>query len=143
MVVSRSSRRAEEERTYAEGDLGGEESDSLVGVEGRLDVGALDNVLVTAHGLEEGIGEDGSGCRQIRTSVPTLRTTALWTRLTVSHGEGGGSRSVLGLDDLVSSELDPLDEVGESVSSGLDNLLSVGVLGEEGDDRGTCTSSSV
>jgi len=31
-------------------------------------------------------------------------------RLTETHGEGSGSGTGLGLDDLVTTELDPLDE---------------------------------
>lgn len=104
----------------AEGDGGGEEGDSLVGVEGRLDVGAEGDVLLAVEGAEDGVGELGSG---------------------VSHREGSGSGSVLGLDDLISTELDALDESGEAVSSSLDNLLALGGLREEGNDGGSRVSS--
>ena len=53
--------RAVGKATHAEGNLGGEEGDALVGVEGRVNEGALDDVFVTTDGLEEGVGEDGSG----------------------------------------------------------------------------------
>lgn len=49
-------------KTDAKSDLGGEESDTLVGVKGRVNVSALDNVLVTTHGLKDGVSEDGTGC---------------------------------------------------------------------------------
>jgi hypothetical protein len=103
-----------------EGDGRGEELDSLVGVKGRLDVGAEGDVLLAVDGAEDGIGELGSG---------------------VGHREGGGSSSVLGLDDLISTELDALDESGESVSSSLNNLLALGGLREEGNDGGSRVTS--
>lgn len=104
----------------AEGDGRGEEGDSLVGVEGRLDVGAEGDVLLAVDGAEDGVGELGSG---------------------VGHGEGGGSGSVLGLDDLISTELDALDESGEAVSSSLDDLLALDGLREKGNDGGSRMSS--
>lgn len=61
--------------------------------------------------------------------------------LTVSHREGGGSSSVLGLDDLVTTELDALDESGEGLSTLLDELLALGDLRQEGDDRGSRVTS--
>jgi hypothetical protein len=52
---------------------------------GKIDESGLDNVLLSLVGLEDGLSEAESG---------------------VSHGEGGGSGTGLGLDNLVSSELD-------------------------------------
>lgn len=93
----------------AELDVGSKVLNTLLGEDIRLDEGGLDNVLLAGDGgLEEGVGEAGTS---------------------ESHGEGGRAGSVLGLDDLVTSEL---DAVGQS----LDLLLGEGVagLGEEGDD---------
>ena len=46
--------------THTKGDLGREEVNALVGVQRRLDEGALDNVLVATHSLQESIGENGT-----------------------------------------------------------------------------------
>lgn len=61
---------------------------------------------------------------------------------TVSHREGGRSSSVLGLDDLISSKLDALDEGGVGLSSSLNNLLSLSSLGQQWDDGDTRVSSN-
>ena len=53
------------------------------------------------------------------------------------HGEGSGSSAVLGLDDLVTSELDAL---GEGLEVGLSEA-SVLDLGEEGENGGSGVSS--
>lgn len=49
----------------------------------------------------------------------------------VSHREGGGTKSLLSLDDLITAELDAVDEDIELVSWDLDSWLG---LGEEWDD---------
>lgn len=96
----------------AELDLGGEEVDTLVLVERGLNEGGLDDTLLALSGLEEGFGEAGTG---------------------ESHGEGGGTGTVLGLDDLVTTELDAVHEL---VAGGTFDVGVVG-LGEEGDDGDT------
>lgn len=96
----------------AELDVGSKVLNTLLGKDIRLDKGGLDNVLLAGDGgLEEGVGEAGTS---------------------ESHGEGGRAGSVLGLDDLVTSELD-------AVSQSLDLLLGEGVagLGEKGNDGDT------
>ena len=94
----------------AELDLGGEEVDALVLVEGRLDKGGLSDALLALSGAEEGLGHAGTGH---------------------GHGEGGGTGTVLGLDDLVTAELDAVDEL---VVGG---KVGVVALGEEGNDGDT------
>ena len=93
----------------AELNLGGEEVDTLVLVVGALDEGGLDHTLLTLGGAEEGLGEASTGH---------------------GHGESGGSSTVLGLDDLVTTELDAVYEVIAGLA------LNAGVvgLGEERDD---------
>lgn len=89
-----------------------EEVDTLVLVEGTVDEGGLNNTLDTLSGLKERFGETGTG---------------------ESHGEGGGTSTVLGLDDFVTTELDAVNE-------GVTGLaLNVGVvgLGQERDDGHT------
>lgn len=86
-----------------------EEVDTLVLVERAVDKGGLNDTLDTLSGLEEGFGEAGTG---------------------ESHGEGGGTSTVLGLDDFVTTELDAVDEGVASLA------FNAGVVGlrEEGDD---------
>ena len=60
---------------------------------------------------------------------------------TVGHGEGGGSGTVLGSDDLVSTELNALDEGSELLATGLNDLLALGGLGKDRDDGDTGVSS--
>lgn len=92
----------------AELDVGGEVLDALVLVEGRVDKGGLDDVLLALGSLEERLGEAGTGH---------------------GHGEGGGTSTVLGLDDLVTAELDAVDVAVELLASQV-----VAGLGQEGDD---------
>lgn len=96
----------------AELDLGGEEVDTLVLVERGLDEGGLDDTLLALGGLEEGLGEASTG---------------------ESHGEGGGTSTILGLDDLVTTELDAVHEL---IAGGTFDVGVVG-LGEEGNDGDT------
>jgi hypothetical protein len=94
----------------AELDAGREEVNALVLVEGRVDEGALNHALLALGGAEDGLGHAGTGH---------------------SHGEGGGTGTVLGLDDLVTAELDAVDELG------VGGELGVVGLGEEGDNGDT------
>jgi hypothetical protein len=97
--------------------VGGEELNTLLGKDGGLDEGGLDNVLLAGNsGLEKRVGEAGTS---------------------ESHGKGGGASAVLSLDNLVATEL---DAVGQS----LDLLLSEAVarLGEERDDGDTRVTSN-
>jgi hypothetical protein len=92
----------------AELDVGGEVLDALVLVEGRVDEGGLDDVLLALGSLEERLGEAGTSH---------------------GHGEGGGTSTVLGLDNLVTTELDALDVAVELLARQV-----VAGLGEEGND---------
>lgn len=86
----------------AELDLGGEELNTLVLVERAVDVSGLNNTLDALRSLQERLSEAGTS---------------------EGHGEGGGTSTVLGLDDLVTTELDAVDE------SVTDLTLNVGVVG--------------
>lgn len=72
----------------AELDVGGEVLDTLVLVQRRVDEGGLDDVLLALGGLEQRLGEAGTSH---------------------GHGEGGGTGTVLGLNNLVTTELDAVD----------------------------------
>lgn len=96
----------------AELDLGGEEVNTLVLEERALNEGGLDDALLAVGGLEEGVGEASTGH---------------------GHGEGGGTSTVLGLDNLVTTELDAVDQL---VTDGAGDVGVVG-LGEEGNDGHT------
>lgn len=96
----------------AELDLGGEEVNTLVLEERALNEGGLDDALLAVGGPEEGVGEASTGH---------------------GHGEGGGTSTVLGLDDLVTTELDAVDQL---VTDGARDVGVVG-LGEEGNDGHT------
>lgn len=99
---------------WAELDLGSEEVNTLVLVEWRVNKGWLNDTLLTLSSLEEGLSEASTGH---------------------GHGEGGGSGSVLGLDDLITTELD----------AGQESLVTdeIGVLGlgEKWDDGDTGVST--
>ena len=92
-------------------DVGGEKVNTLVLVERRVDKGWLDDALLALSGLEQALGETGSGH---------------------GHGESGGSGTALGLDDLVTTELDALD-----VLIALGALERVTGLGEERNNGGS------
>lgn len=96
----------------AKSDLGGEEVNALLLEERRVDKGRLDDVLLTVNGSENRVSESGSS---------------------LSHGEGGGTGTVLGLDNLVTAELDSVDEL----VSGLTGDLGVVGLRHEGNDGDT------
>lgn len=93
----------------AELDLGAEELDALVLVEGRLDESRL-NDLLASGGAEERVSHAGTSH---------------------GHGEGGRASTVLGLDDLVTTELHTLDELSVGAQVG------VAALAEERDDGNT------
>ena len=93
-------------------DARGEEVDALVLVQRRVDEGRLDDTLLALGGAEEGLGEAGTGH---------------------GHGQGGGASAVLGLDDLVTTELDTVDKG----VTGLASQRSVVGLGQQGDDGDT------
>lgn len=97
----------------AELDLGGEEVDTLVLVQGRLDKGGLNDTLLALGGAEEGLGEAGTGH---------------------SHGEGGRASTVLGLDNLITTELDAVDEsvAGLARDGGVVGLRQQGNNGHTG-----------
>lgn len=99
---------------WAELDLGGEEVNTLVLVEWGVDKGWLDDTGLTLGSLEEGLGE---------------------TSTSHGHGEGGGSSSILGLDDLITTELDAFQE------SRVPDEIGVLGLGEEWDDSDTRVST--
>ena len=93
----------------AELDLGGEEVNALVLVQGRLDEGGLNDTLLALGGAEEGLSEASTGH---------------------GHGESGRAGTVLGLDDLITTELDAVDEGVTSLTGD----RSVVGLREEGND---------
>lgn len=94
----------------AELDLRAEELNTLVLVERRLDESGLLDTLLALDGAEDGVSHAGTSH---------------------GHGESGRASTVLGLDNLVTTELDTLDEL--SVGG------EVGVVGlrEERDDGDT------
>jgi hypothetical protein len=94
----------------AELDAAGEEINALVLVERGLDEGRLNDTLLALGGAEDGIGHAGTG---------------------ESHGEGGRASTVLGLDNLVTTELDTVDELSVGAQIG------VVALGEKRDDGDT------
>jgi hypothetical protein len=86
----------------AELDAGSEEVNALVLVQRAVDESGLDNALDTLGSLEQRLGEAGtSKC----------------------HGEGGRASTVLGLDNLITTELDAVDESVTGLT------LNVGVVG--------------
>jgi len=93
-------------------DAGGEEAGELRVC--LLDVGALDDTLLAVQSADEVAREYGGG---------------------VGHGESSRSGTVLGLDDLVTTELDAVDQLLVLLTR-LDGR-SLGDLGEEGNDSDT------
>jgi hypothetical protein len=96
----------------AELDAGSEEVDALVLVQRGVDEGGLDDTLLALGGAEERLGEASTGH---------------------GHGEGGGTGTVLGLDNLVTTELDAVDKG----IAGLTGDGGVVGLGKQGDDGHT------
>ena len=95
-------------------DLAAEELDALVLVEGAVDKGGLDDALLALGGAEEAGSHAGTGH---------------------GHGEGGGTGTILGLDDLVTTELDTVDELG------VGGEVGVVALAEERDDGHTAVAT--
>jgi hypothetical protein len=95
---------------WAELDLGGEEVNTLVLVERGVNKGWLSNTLLALGSLEQRLGEASTSH---------------------GHGEGGGSGTILGLDDLITTELDAVQE------GSVTDKVGVLALGEEGDDGDT------
>ena len=102
-------------------DLGREEVDSLVLVQGAVDEGRLNNTLGSLGSLQEALSEAGTGH---------------------SHGEGGRSGTVLGLDDLVTTELDAVDERITGVSGDV-GVVGLGEKGHDGDTGVTTDDGDV
>lgn len=96
--------------TYAELDVGGEEVDALVGEQVALDKGGGNDALLSVQTPQQSVGELGTG---------------------VGHAERSAAGSVLSLDDLVTTELDPVDKLVEGLAS---DALASSVLGQQGDD---------
>ena len=101
----------------AELDLAGEELDALVLVERALDEGRLDNALDTLGGLEQALGKAGTGH---------------------GHGESSAASTTLGLDDLVTTELNTVDELGELLT--LDGAAVA--LADQWDDGDTAVATN-
>ena len=95
---------------WAELDLGGEEVNTLVLVEWGVNEGWLSNTLLALGSLEQRLGEASTSH---------------------GHGEGGRSGTILGLDDLITTELDAVQE------SSVTDKVGVLALGEEGNDGDT------
>lgn len=95
---------------WAELNLGGEEVNALVLVERGVNESWLRNTLLALGSLEQRLGEASTGH---------------------GHGEGGGSGTILGLDNLVTTELDAVQE------SSVTDKVGVLALGEEGNDGDT------
>ena len=96
----------------AELDLGGEEVNTLVLVERAVDESGLNDTLLTLGGLEEGLSHASTSH---------------------GHGEGGRASTILGLDDLITTELDAVDEL----VAGLTLNAGVAGLGEKRDNGHT------
>lgn len=94
-----------EELKTADGGL-----DGVTTGDGKVDKSWLNDVLLAGSSAEDLLSEAETG---------------------VGHGEGSGSGTVLGLDDLVTTELDAVDESGELVGWDGDGGLG---QAEEGDD---------
>lgn len=94
----------------AELDAGAEELNTLVLVERRLDKGGLNNTLLALDGAEDRVGHAGTGH---------------------GHGESGRASAVLGLDNLVTTKLDTLEELS------IGRKVGVVALGEEGNNGDT------
>lgn len=98
-------------------DVAGKVLDTLVLVQGALDKRGANDTLFTVQTPNDRVGKESTG---------------------IGHGEGGGTGTSLGLDDLVTTELNPVDE--SLVSLTLDTLGDAG-LGEKGNDGNTRVTS--
>ena len=101
---------SEASETYTKLNVGREEVDALVSEERALDEAGRDDALLATQATEECIGELGTGIR---------------------HRERSAAGTILGLDDLVTTELDTVDNL--LVRLALYGLAE-GTLGEQGHD---------
>ena len=97
-------------KTHAELNVGREEVNALVGEERALHERGHNDTLLAMEGAEEVTGEPRTGVR---------------------HGEGRRARTVLGLDDLVTTELDAVNEGLVGLTGDRARVLG---LGDEGND---------
>lgn len=81
---------------WAKLNLGGEEVDTLVLVQGAVDESALDDALLTLSSLQDTLGESGTSH---------------------GHGKSCGTGTILGLDNFVTAKLDALDQCVELCAS--------------------------
>lgn len=95
----------------AELDAASEEVDALVLVERAVDEGGLNDTLLALGGADDGLGHAGTGH---------------------GHGEGGRAGTILGLDDLVTTELDAVDKLGVAAQVG---VVALAEEGHNGDTR--------
>ena len=111
-------------KTYAKLDLGREEVDSLALVQVRLDKRRGRDALLTAEGAKESMRELRGG---------------------VSHRQCRAAGTVLGLDDLITTELDPVDErvVVALTAHEILALLALGEKRNDGDARVSTNNSNI
>jgi hypothetical protein len=102
-------------------DVGSEEVNALVLVERRVDESRLNNTLLTLSSTEKRLGEASTGH---------------------SHGESGRASAVLGLDDLITTELDAVDQVVELLAGDI-GVTRLGDQGDDGDTGVTANDSDV
>lgn len=104
----------------AELDVRREVVDALVLVERRVDEGRLDNTLLTLSSPQQALGEASTGH---------------------GHGERGRASTALGLDNLVTTELDAVDVLGELLT--LEGVAGLGEKGNNGSARVTTDNGDV
>ena len=103
----------------AELNAAAEELDTLVLVERRLNESGLNNTLLALSGAEERLGHAGTSH---------------------GHGEGSGTGTVLGLDDLVTTELNTLNQLSVGGEIG---VVALGEERDNGDTRVTTNDGDV
>ena len=114
--VSKAERVKEENCTYAELDGNREEVDTSLlgngltsGDTGEVDVAGLNEALLTLDGAENLLSE----ATFIILSTSNLRTQTLRCNIpetSISHGERGGTSTSLGLNDLITTKLNAVDQ---------------------------------
>lgn len=72
----------------------------------EVDVGWLDETLGTLHGLEQLLGESYWLSEQVPSGTRYFNLPVA----SIGHGESGRTSTILGLDDLITTELDAVDE---------------------------------
>jgi len=72
----------------------------------EVDVGWLDEALGTLRSLEQLLGESD----WLSAQVPSVTRVCNLPVASVGHGEGGRAGTILGLDDLITTKLDAVDE---------------------------------